>query len=167
MDTAIIGFAGFSGSGKTTLIEKLIPLLRERGLRLALIKHHSHDFEIDREGKDSYRFSHAGAEQVILASKYKTALVEQRGAELCDALRYVYDVDLVIVEGYKDAAIPQIGICRGENGKGFTAELSHFIALVTDIELSASPVPVFGIDDAAGVADFIIKKFGLQALQNT
>ncbi|WP_456448059.1 molybdopterin-guanine dinucleotide biosynthesis protein B, partial [Thiolapillus sp.] len=73
----VLGFAAFSGSGKTSLLEKLIPLLREQGLRLALIKHSHHDFEMDKPGKDSDRLRRAGAGQILLASKYRTAWIRE------------------------------------------------------------------------------------------
>ncbi len=160
MDIPIIGIAGFSGSGKTTLIEKLIPCIRSRGLRTAVVKHDGHWFEIDHEGKDSYRFAHAGAEQVILTSGSKTVCIEQRGSTLEDSLHYVHDVDLVLVEGYKAADITQIGICRTANGKGLTAEPEHFLAVVTDREMPNCPVPVFGLDDTEKLTDYLISHRG-------
>ncbi len=158
MNIPVVGFSGYSGSGKTTLIEKLIPALRAKGLRLAVVKHDGHQFEIDKEGKDSYRFSHAGAEMVILTSKEKAAVIEQRELSLEEALHFVHDVDLVLVEGWKDTNILKIGVSRKANGKGFTAELNAFLAVVTDETIADCPVPVFALDDIQKLADFIEQK---------
>ncbi len=155
MNIPILGFAGFSGSGKTTFLEKLIPILREKGLRVAVVKHDGHRIDIDRPGKDSARFSEAGAEMVILTSKEKTAVIKQRSLELEQALRFIHDVDLVLVEGYKNANITQIGIARQSSGKGFTAERNHFWRIVTDMDISESPVPIYGMEDVAALAEDI------------
>ncbi len=155
MKIPVLGFAGFSGSGKTTFLEKLIPLLREKGLRVAVVKHDGHRFDIDRPGKDSSRFSEAGAEMVILTSKEKTAVIEQRTLSLEDALQFVHDVDLVLVEGYKYADITQVGIARQASGKGFPSEADHYWRLVTDMAFPDAPVPVCGINDPASLAEDI------------
>src|SRR6267142_5632970 len=103
------GFAGWSGSGKTTLIEKLIPLFTKRGLRVSLLKHAHHTFDVDHPGKDSYRHRHAGCAEVLISSSARWALIhELRGAEepdLKEQLKHLSPCDLVIVEGYKSAAI--------------------------------------------------------------
>ncbi len=156
MKIPIIGFAGFSGSGKTTLIEKLIPILREKGLRLAVIKHDGHRVDIDRPGKDSARFSAAGAEMVVLTSKEKTAVIEQRTLSLEDSLQFIHDVDLVLVEGYKNADITQIGVARQCSGKGFPSEPNSFWRIVTDMEISNVAVPVYASSDILSLADDIV-----------
>ncbi len=155
MNIPILGFAGFSGSGKTTLIEKLIPVLREKGLRLAVIKHDGHRIDLDRPGKDSARFSAAGAEMVVLTSKEKTAVIEQRSLSLKESLRFVHDVDLILVEGYKSAGIAQIGVARQATGKGLPYAPAHFWRLVTDIKLEECPVPVYGFEDILPLANDI------------
>ena len=108
----VLVFAGYSGNGKTTLIAKVLQKLKERGLQVAVIKHDGHDFEIDHEGKDSWRFSKAGADISIVSSAARTAYVEQRGRTLEDLLRMVHDVDLILVEGFKREPLTQIGSCR-------------------------------------------------------
>ncbi len=155
MNIPILGISGYSGSGKTTLIEKLIPLLRAKGLRLAVVKHDGHRIEIDKEGKDSWRFSKAGAEMVILTSAEKTAVIEQRALSLEGSLHFIHDVDLVLVEGYKNANITQIGIARKENGKGFTREPKDFWRVITDIELLDPGIPCCHLEDVQGLADDI------------
>ncbi len=152
MNIPILGFAGFSGSGKTTLIEKLIPLLRDMGLRVAVLKHDGHRFDIDRPGKDSARFSGAGAEIVVLTSREKTAVIDQRSLALEEALRFVRDVDLILVEGCKTADIPQIGIARQSTSEGFPSALNRYWRLVTDMELPEATVPVYHPDDVIPLA---------------
>lgn len=153
----VLAFAAYSGTGKTTLIEKLIAALKEKGLRLAVIKHDGHRFEIDHEGKDSWRFAQAGADITIISSAAKTAYVEQRELPLEQLLGMVHDVDLILVEGYKNKDLPQIGIARKETGKGFTAEISRFLALVTDLKVEAD-IPSFGLEDISGIAEFILER---------
>lgn len=153
----VLAFAAYSGTGKTTLLEKLIAALKERGLRLAVIKHDGHRFEIDHEGKDSWRFAQAGADITIISSAEKTAYVEQRELPLEQLLAMAHDVDLILVEGYKNKNLPQIGMARKETGKGFTADPSRFLALVTDLEVETA-VPCFGLENISGIADFILER---------
>ena len=115
----IMAFAGYSGSGKTTLLEKLIREIKSRGVRLAVIKHDGHQFEIDHEGKDSWRFTHAGADITVVTSADKTACVALGECPLSNLLSGIHDVDLVLIEGFKNEKLPQIGVARRENGKGF------------------------------------------------
>lgn len=160
----VIGFSAYSGTGKTTLIEKIVLRLKSMGLRVAVIKHDAHRFEIDREGKDSWRFAKAGADMVILSSSEKTAIIEQRERTLWDNLSMVHDVDLILVEGYKQELLPQIGICRKATGKGMPFPPEHYIAVVTDDEtLICSDVPHFALDDDEGVTAFIIRRMKKKA----
>ena len=168
----VLVFAGYSGNGKTTLIAKVLQKLKERGLQVAVIKHDGHDFEIDHEGKDSWRFSKAGADISIVSSAARTAYVEQRGRTLEDLLRMVHDVDLILVEGFKREPLTQIGICRKAAGTGFTAELSRYAAVVTDLsaeeirnfggaassaEQACPDLPHFGLDDIDEITEFIME----------
>jgi cyclic pyranopterin phosphate synthase len=153
----VFAFAAYSGTGKTTIIERVVRALKEKGLRLAVIKHDGHRFEIDREGKDSWRFTQAGADITILSSQEKTAYMEQRPLSLKALLAMVHDVDLILVEGYKNEGLPQIGIARKATGKGFTAPLDRFMAVITDLEDVDVNVPRFDLDDTQGVTEFIMK----------
>lgn len=155
----VVAFAAWSGTGKTTLIEKLIVCLKAQGLRLAVVKHDAHEFEIDKEGKDSWRFAQSGADMTLISSATKTAVVEYRPCTFQDTLSYIHDVDLVLVEGYKQEDIPRIGIARKATGKGLTAPADAFIAIVTDDEALAenAPVPCFSLDDIEGLAAFLLQ----------
>ena len=153
----VFAFAAYSGTGKTTVIEKIVRELKARGLRLAVIKHDGHHFEIDREGKDSWRFAHAGADITIISSAEKTAYIEQRELSLQQLIDMVHDVDLILVEGYKNGNLPQIGIARRATGKGFTADLSRFLAIITDMDEIETTLPRFAFEDIQGVTDFMIQ----------
>jgi len=161
----IIGIAGFSGSGKATLIEKVIPLLVADGLRVSLIKHAHHEFDVDQPGKDSYRHRHAGCSEVLVSSSRRWALMhELRGAPepaLEDQLKQLSPCDLVIVEGYKTAPIPKIEAHRRDAQTPLLyPEDEHVIAVATDEPLDTK-LPQLDIDDAGAVARFIIQHLGL------
>jgi molybdopterin-guanine dinucleotide biosynthesis adapter protein len=161
----IIGIAGFSGSGKTTLIEKLIPHLVRDGLRVSLVKHAHHEFDVDQPGKDSHRHRHAGCSEVLVSSSKRWALMhELRGAAeptLQELLKHVSPCDLVIIEGYKGEPIPKIEVHRRA---GHTPLLypqdPQVVAVATDEPLDTS-LPQLDIDDAEDVARFILKFLGL------
>ncbi len=165
----VIGFVGWSGSGKTTLISALIPLLAERGLRVAVLKHAHHGFDIDRPGKDSYRVREAGAVQVLVASRDRWVLmVEETGRELAEPpfaeLLGRFDrgqVDLVLAEGFSTEAYPKIEIYRAERGEPPKCwpHDPDLIALATDGPLPGPVmVPVLDLNDPATVAEFIVER---------
>ncbi len=161
----IIGIAGYSGSGKTTLIERVIPVLVREGLRVSLIKHAHHEFDVDQPGKDSYRHRHAGCNEVLISSSKRWALMhELRGAvepALQEQLRHLSPCDLVIVEGYKAEPIPKVEVHRR---KGHTPLLypedPHVVAIATDEPLDTT-LPQIGLDDPEALARFIIQYLGL------
>lgn len=157
----VIGFAAWSGTGKTTLVEKLIRALKARGYRVAVMKHDAHRFEIDREGKDSWRFSQAGADVTLISSAEKTAIIDQRPRSFQENLAAIRDVDIILVEGYKQEDIPRIGISRKATGKGFPHPIHRYIALVTDEEIPEAPIPVFGLEDTDPIVTFLLKTTGL------
>ena len=152
----VIAFAAYSGTGKTTLIEQLIPRLRAKGLQLAVIKHDAHRFDIDREGKDSWRFTRAGTEVTVISSAEKTALIEQRPRTLPELLQALPPVDMVLVEGYKNEPLRQIGISRKACGKGLPKAPEHYAAIVTDEDMETT-VPVFSPGDYDGITEFIME----------
>lgn len=157
-----VGFAAYSGTGKTTLIEKLVRSLKARGLRVAVVKHDAHRFEIDKEGKDSWRFTQAGADMMLISSAEKTAIVEQRQRSFEENLAMIHDVDVILVEGYKQERIPKIGICRKATGKGLPHPPQTYAAIVTDDEsLNCEDVHTFGLEDVEKITEFVLELAGL------
>lgn len=159
-ETPIIGFAGFSGTGKTTLIEKLIPELTNRGLTVAVVKHDAHGLKFDHEGKDSWRFSNAGAKYSLVSGPGQMAMFVNTEPEPEEMISMIPDADLVIVEGYKLGNFPQIGLCRIATGKGFTSDITRFKALVTDMKDIDTELPIFGFEDIEKLAEWIIENNG-------
>ena len=161
----LFGFAGWSGSGKTTLIEQLIPRFRARGLKVSLVKHAHHEFDLDQPGKDSYRHREAGCQEVLVTSAVRWALVhELRGAPeltLATALERLTPCDLVLVEGFKKAAIPKLEVYRAAVGKALLhPQDAHIVAVATDGPLKTT-LPVVPLSDADAVATFILSYLGL------
>ena len=146
----VLCFAGWSGSGKTTLIENLIPRLKARGLRTAVVKHDVHGFGPETEEKDSARFRRAGAAQVVLSGPGRETALE-------DCLGQIEGADLILVEGFKRCAYSQIGISRLHNGKGFTAPMERYAAVVTDDPAVRAEVPVFGLRQYEEITEFIMQ----------
>lgn len=151
----VICFIGPKNSGKTTLLEKVIRALAASGIRVAAVKHDAHDFEIDREGKDSFRFAAAGAGTVVIASATKTALVERTGeAPTLESLvaRHVRGADLVLAEGYKASPYPKVVVHRSATGRPpLEVPESLLVAVASDVPL-ASPALVVDLDDADVIA---------------
>jgi len=160
MSIPILCFVGRSNSGKTTLIERLIPELVQGGYRVATIKHAGHGFDLDTEGKDSWRHKDAGAETVIIASPGKIAMVKNDYQESLDSLQKFFgDLDLVITEGYKKEDKPKIEVVRAARQTDVLLKNDkHLVAVVSDVELKLD-VPVFGLDDVDRLADFIEKNY--------
>jgi molybdopterin-guanine dinucleotide biosynthesis protein B len=152
----VIGLAGWSGAGKTTLLARVIPHLREQGLRVSVIKHAHHKFDVDTPGKDSWRHRQAGAEEVLVSSAMRWALMhELRGAReprLPELLAKLSRVDLVIVEGYKSEPHRKIEVYRVGNGKPLLFPHDPAIAgVVSDIAIETA-LPAAHLDDVPSVA---------------
>jgi len=163
--TRILGIAGYSGSGKTTLLEKIIPILRGHGLRISVIKHAHHNFDIDRPGKDSFRHREAGAQEVLIVSGHRWALMHELRDEpepaLEELVQRLSPCDLLLVEGYKFSDIPKLEIHRKETGHPLLhPDDPNIIAVVTDSRESL-PVPTLDIDAPGQVADYILNHFSL------
>lgn len=161
MKPKIIAISGKSGSGKTTLLEKIIPILKERGHRLGIVKHTHREFEVDKKGKDSWRHKKAGAEATLLVAPDAIALVkDQKITCLGDMLYYLSDMDLIIVEGFKQEKIPKIEIFRIDSGhtEPLFLEDPNLAAFVTDSHHTPK-VPIFGINDVEELASFIEATF--------
>ena len=159
------GFAGWSGSGKTTLIEKLIPRFVKRGLRVSLIKHAHHTFDVDQPGKDSWRHRHAGAAEVLVTSSRRWVLMhELRGAQepsFDEQVRHLSPCDLLIVEGFKHAPIPKLEVWRTQTGEGLLhPQDPHIVAVASDAKIETK-LPQLDLDDDAGIAEFIVRHLKL------
>lgn len=158
----IISIVGKSDSGKTTFIEKLLPELVRRGYRIAVVKHDVHGFEVDREGKDSWRHKQAGAHTTVISSPQKVALIRDVEKDLTlGELRekLIQDVDIILSEGYKKDVHPKIEIFRTEKHQELLCTREdNLVAIVSDREFDVG-VSCFFLDDINGVADFIEKKF--------
>jgi molybdopterin-guanine dinucleotide biosynthesis protein B len=162
----VFGFAGWSGSGKTTLIEKLIPRFVDAGLRVSLIKHAHHTFDVDQPGKDSYRHRHAGAAEVLVTSSRRWVLMhELRGAAepaFEEQLKHLSPCDIVIVEGFKHAQIPKLEVWRRETGEPLLHPNDpHIVAVASDTRVDTK-LPVLNLNDDAGIASFILAHLRLQ-----
>ena len=158
----VLGFAAFSGTGKTTLLEKLIPQLVESGIRIAMVKHAHHAFDIDKPGKDSYRLRMAGAQQMLIASSQRQALMtenttpqEPRLDELITRLD-LDNIDLVLVEVFKHVSFPKIELHRKTLGKSLLhPEDPDIIAVASDHLTDCGKLPALDINDTAAIATFI------------
>ncbi|WP_318458876.1 bifunctional molybdopterin-guanine dinucleotide biosynthesis adaptor protein MobB/molybdopterin molybdotransferase MoeA [Photobacterium leiognathi] len=157
----LLGFAAFSGTGKTTLLEAMLPKLVERGLRVAVVKHAHHNFDIDQEGKDSYRLRKAGASQMLISSRYRRALVTETPEEEAQ-LPYLLSqldqtqLDLILVEGFKKLDFPKIELHREEVGKPWLhPEDANIIAIAANIPAD-STLPQMDINNLDQITDFVI-----------
>ncbi len=157
----VVCVVGRSGSGKTTLLEKLIPQLKRKGYRIATVKHHSHPgIDIDKPGKDTWRHAQAGSDHVVIAAPDKIASIQTLTAprSLDDIAAAITDVDLILTEGYKRSARPKVEIVRSARGTTPICAADELLALVTDADIALN-VPQFGLNDAAGLADFLESRF--------
>jgi molybdopterin-guanine dinucleotide biosynthesis protein B len=159
------GFAGWSGSGKTTLIEKLIPIFVKRGLRVSLLKHAHHTFDVDQPGKDSYRHRHAGASEVLVTSSRRWVLMhELRGAHepsFEEQSKRLSPCDLLIVEGFKFAPIPKIEVWRTETGEGLLHPNDpHIVAVASDAGVETK-LPLLDLNDHEAIAAFMTRHLSL------
>jgi molybdopterin-guanine dinucleotide biosynthesis protein B len=157
----IFGFAGWSGSGKTTLVEKLIPRFVQRGLRVSLVKHAHHNFDVDTPGKDSWRHRQAGASEILVTSSRRWVLMhELRGAQepsFAEQVKRVSPCDLLLVEGFKFAPIPKLEVWRKATGEALLHPNDpHIVAIASDTKVQTR-LPLLDLNDDAAVAQFILK----------
>jgi molybdopterin-guanine dinucleotide biosynthesis protein B len=161
----IFGFAGWSGSGKTTLIEKLIPLFVKRGIRVSLVKHAHHSFDVDRPGKDSYRHRHAGAGEVLVTSSKRWVLMhELRGAPepgFAELIERVSPCDLLLVEGFKREKLPKLEVYRVSVGESLLHPQDPDIVAIASDRKVDTRLPQFDLDEAPAIADFVLGHVGL------
>ncbi|HEX7415597.1 MAG TPA: molybdopterin-guanine dinucleotide biosynthesis protein B [Smithellaceae bacterium] len=162
MVTPIISIVGKSNSGKTTLLEKIIPELVKRGYRVATIKHDVHGFDIDHEGKDSWRHKKAGAHITMISSPCQIVLIEDVGRDYTlDEIRgkYIKGVDIILAEGYKGNPFPKIEVFRSELKRTLLCKKEdNLLAIAANIKLDIG-VPCFDINDAQSLVDLIENTF--------
>ncbi|MBY0269203.1 MAG: molybdopterin-guanine dinucleotide biosynthesis protein B [Burkholderiales bacterium] len=162
----IFGFAGFSGSGKTTLIEKLIPLFVQQNLKVSLIKHAHHTFDVDQPGKDSYRHRHAGCTEVLVTSSRRWALMhELRGAAepgLTEQIERLSPCDLLLVEGFKHERIPKLEVYRAEVGESLLHPHDTNIVAVASDKKVDTKLSQFDLNKPGTIAEFILRHVGLR-----
>ena len=161
----LLGFAAFSNTGKTTLLAKLLPLLRERGLRIGVIKHARHGFDIDHPGKDSYVLREAGATQMLVGSPQRWALItetpNQSEPRLDELLRHLDQrhLDCILVEGFKHEHFPKIELFRPSLGQPLLClQDESIIAVASDAPLTTETrLPVLDLNKPSEVADFVYR----------
>lgn len=160
----VLGFAAFSGTGKTSLLKKLLPLLQAHGLRVGMVKHTHHDFDIDQPGKDSYELRKAGASQMLIASGRRWALMVETETREDPELQQMIDqldqasLDLILVEGFKHVAFPKIELHRNALGKPLLYPRDpNIVAFACDGEPPQDlPLPRLDLNEPRRIADFII-----------
>jgi len=162
----VLGIAGYSGSGKTTLLTRLLPHLNAAGLRVAVLKHAHHQFDIDYPGKDSYEIRHAGAQRVLVASAQRWALIAERRTpgdppllELLERLR-APDIDLILVEGFRHERFPKLEVHRPALGRDLLClQDDSVIALASDAPLTLPrAMPHFALDDLSAITQFVLQR---------
>jgi molybdopterin-guanine dinucleotide biosynthesis protein B len=162
----VFGFAGFSGSGKTTLIERLIPWFVEQGLKVSLIKHAHHTFDVDQPGKDSYRHRHAGASEVLVTSSRRWVLMHELRGEpeppMEEVIRRMSPCDLLLVEGFKRAPIPKIEVYRRVVGEpALHPHDPHIVAVAAD-EYLETGLPMLDLNRPEQIGRFVLRHLGIE-----
>ena len=165
----MIGFSAFSGTGKTTLLKQVIPLLKAKGLRIAVIKHAHHHFDLDQPGKDSFELRKAGSDKTIICTTTRMAVItefptpqdEPTLQEIIDTID-AQSFDLILVEGYKHLPFPKIELHRKSVGKPYLYhEDPNIIAIACDAELpEPTDIQVLDINDVEGIAKLIAERIG-------
>ena len=156
----IISIVGKSDSGKTTLLESLIVALKQRGYKVAVIKHAVEDIELDKQGKDTWRFSQSGSDVVAISSGHKLALMKklERDFSPQELSRFIaWDYDLILTEGFKQSGTVKIEVHRKEQGEGLLSPVKQLLAVVTDEPLDVD-VPQFSLKEVQGLANLIENK---------
>ncbi len=161
----VFGVVGWKNAGKTGLMERLVTEITGRGFSVLTVKHAHHTFDVDHEGKDSHRHRVAGAQEVLLASRNRFALMHELRTEdeptLAELLTKLAPVDLVLIEGYKRDAHPKVEAFRGETNNPLIANDDPTIRAIASDKPMELDRPVFDLNDTVGVADFILANVGL------
>ena len=163
IEIPVLGFAAFSGTGKTTLLKSIIPVLHQQGIHIGMIKHAHHQFEIDYPGKDSFELRKAGAQQMLIASSSRMALITEMETEQEPKLDYLVSrldqngLDLILVEGFRHISFPKIELHRPSLGKPLLCqEDKSIIALATDAPIENQPdIPLLNLNNPEQIAAFI------------
>ena len=167
MKPPIVSIVAKRGTGKTTLLEKMIAEMKRRGYKIGVVKHDAHRFDIDHEGKDSWRLTQAGADTTLISSSEKLAMVKKytpdKEPSLAETVAtYFQDVDLVLTEGFKKSKMPKIEVHRAERSDRLICrDEEHdetLVAVASDSALNVD-VPLYDINDAAGLCDLIIERY--------
>jgi len=150
-----------SNTGKTTLMENLIAEIVRRGYRVGAVKSDCHGFEVDVPGKDSWRFSQAGARATAIIGIDQYAVVQKTNQkkDLDEVIALMHDIDMVLVEGFKLAGKPKIEVVRQAKGTQIASPTNELVAVVTDVTDPDFSVPIFGLGDYVRIADFIVNNF--------
>jgi molybdopterin-guanine dinucleotide biosynthesis protein B len=154
----VVSFVGKSGVGKTTALELVIRELKRRGRRVGTVKHDTHGFDMDKPGKDSWRHAEAGSDAVAVSGPHKVALIRRLDEELTldEIVRLMGDVEIVLTEGYKRGDKPKIEVTRKERGTELLCQAEELVGIMADYPvLLGLAVPLFALDDAAGVVDLL------------
>lgn len=159
----LLGITAYSGTGKTTLLKKVIPLLRQRNVRVGLVKHTHHDMDVDKPGKDSYELRKAGASQTLVASQTRWALMTETTDNHDELdLRYLasrFDadsLDLILVEGFKHETIDKIALFRVEVGKPLKGLIDPYVVAIASNQIIDTTVPQLDINNPEQIADYIV-----------
>jgi molybdopterin-guanine dinucleotide biosynthesis adapter protein len=159
----VFGVTGHSGMGKTTLLERILPVLKARGLVVSLIKHSHKDLDIDRPGKDSYRLREAGCQELLLMGRSRWALMhelkEDAEPSLADLLSKLQKCDLVLIEGFKQGDFPKLEVWRAAVCKpSLISDVAGILAIATDGFINNPSIPTLALSDVNAIADFICLK---------
>lgn len=159
----LLGITAYSGTGKTTLLKEIIPLIKQRHIRVGLIKHTHHDMDVDKPGKDSYELRKAGADQTLVASQKRWALMTETPNHEGDLdLHYMasrFDpssLDLILVEGFKHETIDKIALFRSEVGKPLEGLIDQYVIAIASNQIMNTSLPQLDINNPQQITDYIV-----------
>lgn len=163
----ILGIAGWKNSGKTTMATSLVAELTKLGLQVSTIKHAHHNFDIDKPGSDSHSHRKAGANEVLIVSSKRWALIHENTEDqqpgLMEMINKLNHADLVLVEGFKNFSVPKLEVRREvSTGPDLAPNDPHIIAVASDLPVMDGDIPTFDLNDIKGITEFVIKTFGLK-----
>jgi molybdopterin-guanine dinucleotide biosynthesis protein B len=156
----VVQVVGYKKSGKTSLVCELIHQYTAQGLRVGSVKHDAHKLRFDGAGTDTWKHGQAGAQLTAVTSADQTVIFKQSSSSLQDLIQSMNEMDLVIVEGFKHEAYPKVVMIKRDEDKKLLTELTHIIAVVSWIPLEDVGVPVWKWGQTAGLADYILEKWG-------